>query len=152
MSDEDEDRQRFRELLEELRVVIPGTEVLFAFLLTAPFSQRFAELQSDEQRIYALALLATAIASVLLIAPTVLHRFEKRKRRVQRLRMSVALSMAGVLALGVGVVAAVHVVISFVWGDEAGNWAAVGLAGTIILLWYLIPIGRRLVDAGRAAP
>ncbi len=144
MTDEvEEQRDRFRELLEELRVVIPGTEVLFAFLLTAPFSARFQELQRDEQTIYGIAVFATAAATIFLVAPTVLHRFGDRQRRMERLRMSVGLSMLGVLGLGIGIVAALHVVIGFVWGDTASNWATGSAAVAIVLLWYALPLSRR---------
>lgn len=144
MSDEiEEQRERFRELLEELRVVIPGTEVLFAFLLTAPFSARFKELQADEQTIYGIAVFSTAAATVFLVAPTVLHRFGNRHRRLERVRTSIWLSMLGVLALGVGIVAALHVVTGFVWGDTASNWATGAAAVAIILLWYALPLSRR---------
>jgi hypothetical protein len=141
-SNREEQRERFRELLEELRVVIPGTEVLLAFLLTAPFSQRFTELQPDERAVYGLALVSTAVATILLVAPTVYHRFGRHQGREARLRVSVVLSMAGVFALGVGIVAAVHVVVGFVWGDVPGNWATALLAGAVVLLWYGLPLLR----------
>lgn len=144
MTDEThEKRERFRELLEELRVVIPGTQVLFAFLLTAPFSARFVELDQDERRIFGVALLATAVATVFLIAPTVYHRMKKRATRDERLRTSVLMALAGIFSLAVGVVAAIRVVVGFVWGDTAAGWAAVLVAALIVALWYVLPLARR---------
>ena len=144
MTDEThEKRERFRELLEELRVVIPGTQVLFAFLLTAPFSARFVELDQDERRIFGVALLATAVATVFLIAPTVYHRMKKRATRDERLRTSVLMALAGIFCLAVGVVAAIRVIVGFVWGDTAAGWAAVLVAALIVALWYVLPLARR---------
>lgn len=141
MADEvTEKRERFRELLEELRVVIPGTQVLFAFLLTAPFSARFNELAHDERRIFGVALLATAVATVFLIAPTVYHRVKRKRPRDERLRTSVWMAMAGVFSLAVGVVAAIHVVVGFVWGDTAANGATLLVASAIVGLWYVLPL------------
>lgn len=144
MTDEThEKRERFRELLEELRVVIPGTQVLFAFLLTAPFSARFVELDQDERRIFGVALLATAVATVFLIAPTVYHRMKKRATRDERLRTSVLMAMAGVFSLAIGVVAAIRVIVGFVWGDTTARWAAVFIATLVVALWYVLPVIRR---------
>lgn len=138
-----EKRERFRELLEELRVVIPGTQVLFAFLLMSPFSARFNELHSDERSIFGVALLATAVATVFLVAPAVYHRIERRATREERLRTSVWMAMAGVFSLAVGVVAAIRVIVGFVWGDTAAGWASVLMAALILCLWYLLPLLRR---------
>lgn len=138
-----EKRERFRELLEELRVVIPGTQVLFAFLLTTPFSARFDELHSDERMIFGIALLATAVATVFLVAPAVYHRIERRATRDERLRTSVWMAMAGVFFLAVGVVAAIRVIVGFVWGDTAAGWAALFMTILILGLWYVLPLLRR---------
>ena len=73
------------ELLQELRVALPGVQVLFAFLLTIPFNQRFAQLTTAQERIYLATLLATTISAVLLIAPTAYHRINFRKQQKGRL-------------------------------------------------------------------
>src|SRR5213592_1583011 len=73
------------ELLQELRVALPGVQVLFAFLLTIPFNQRFALLTTAQERIYLATLLSTTIAAVLLIAPTAYHRLTFRKQQKERL-------------------------------------------------------------------
>src|SRR5947199_10773885 len=62
------------ELMAELRVALPGVQVLFAFLLVAPFNQRFGKTTSFERQLYFAALLCTLLASILLIAPTGIHR------------------------------------------------------------------------------
>src|SRR5205823_8659826 len=67
------------ELMGELRVALPGVQVLFAFLLVAPFNQRFSTTTPFERDLYFAALLLTLLASTLLIAPTLLHRIEFRQ-------------------------------------------------------------------------
>jgi hypothetical protein len=80
-SREEADERANRELIEllnELRVALPGVQVLFAFLLTVPFSQRFTTLDAADRRIYYAAMLATAAATLCLIAPTAHHRLRFR--------------------------------------------------------------------------
>src|SRR5947208_11944223 len=67
------------ELLSELRVALPGVQVLFAFLLVAPFNQRFGSVSHFERRLYLGTLLRTLLASILMIAPTIIHRLEFRQ-------------------------------------------------------------------------
>ena len=74
------DRQ-LAELLQELRVILPGVQVLFAFLLTVPFSARFEEVTDTQRGVYVGVLLATALATILLMAPTALHRLRFRQHR-----------------------------------------------------------------------
>src|SRR5438067_11902734 len=62
------------DLLGELRVALPGVQVLFAFLLVAPFNQRFSTVSRFERDLYLAALLTTLLASILLVAPTIVHR------------------------------------------------------------------------------
>ena len=81
---EDEQEQRNRQLLEllnELRVAMPGVQVLFGFLLTVPFQQRFSQTTSAQRTIYTVALVAAAVASAFLIGPGALHRVTFRARQ-----------------------------------------------------------------------
>src|SRR5919106_6909465 len=68
------------ELLNELRVALPGIQVLFAFLLTMPFTQRFTKINASQRTTFFAAFICTAISSALLIAPTVLHRLRFRSQ------------------------------------------------------------------------
>jgi len=68
------------ELLNELRVALPGVQVLFAFLLAVPFTQRFAETTELQRDTFMVALLSTLAGSVFLIAPTAYHRIRFRDR------------------------------------------------------------------------
>jgi hypothetical protein len=139
-----EARERYRELLEELRTIQPGVQVLFAFLLTAPFSQRFAELDRVGRDGYMVALIAAATAVVLFAAPTSVHRLAERDQRGRRLRLAVRLSVVGMAALLVAVASAVFVVTRFIFGmgEAVAIAGAVALLG--VVLWYLVPLGMRL--------
>src|SRR5258708_34187029 len=88
------------ELLNELRVALPGVQVLFAFLLVVPFNQRWTQLSQFDRKLYFATLLCTALASVLLIAPTVHHRllFRRHEKRFAVLTAN-RLSEAGMPAL-----------------------------------------------------
>src|SRR3712207_6753340 len=68
------------ELLNELRVALPGVQVLFAFLLTVPFAQRFAQITATQKKVYFASVLCVALATAFLIAPTAYHRIQFRER------------------------------------------------------------------------
>jgi len=141
---EPEERQRYRELLEELRTVLPGVQVLFAFLLTAPFSQRFNELDEFGRDLYALALIGTALCAVILLSPASYHRIAPRRARAGRLRTAIRLMVTGMLVLGATIVIAVLTVLRFIFGPGVGAAVAAGLIVVILLLWYVVPLLRRL--------
>ncbi len=77
-------RERYQELLDELRVILPGLQVLFAFLLTAPFSGGFGELDDTERFLYVVALIASTTGLVFLITPVASHRLSDRHDREDR--------------------------------------------------------------------
>ncbi len=88
--------RNLNELLQELRVALPGVQVLFAFLLTVPFSQGFNSLEPVQRELYFGVLLSTALSTALLIAPTANHRLLFRQRQKEHLvRISNRLTLAG---------------------------------------------------------
>jgi amino acid transporter len=132
------------ELLNELRVALPGVQVLFAFLLAVPFANgwnRVTELQRD---VFFVAFLATAAASILLIAPSAHHRLRWREGDKERmLRTANVLAIAGTVFLAIGMTAVV-----FLIGDIlfTGWWAALTaalIAGGFAWFWYGLPLLRR---------
>lgn len=141
---EAEARNRYRELLEELRTILPGVQVLFAFLLTAPFSPRFADLDEFGGDLYGMALVGTALAAVILLAPASYHRVAPRQAREGRLRAGIRLMVAGMLVLGTSIVVAVFTVMRFIFGAGLAAVVAAPLAGVLIVLWYVVPLLRRL--------
>jgi hypothetical protein len=132
------------ELLNELRVILPGVQFLFAFLLTVPFSQRFSELDGLETGVFFVTLLCTAIATALLMAPSAQHRILWREGvREQRLELGNTLTIAGLAFLVPAMVGAVFVVSDFIFG----LWAAVVVTLLLILffalLWFALPLRYR---------
>src|SRR5918911_443442 len=111
MPEEDRKERVNRELIEllnELRVVLPGIQVLFAFLLIVPFNQRFTQLTSTDRGVYFVAVVATALAWVLRISPTAQHRLRWRSSDKENLlQRSNQLAIAGTIFLMIGIAAAV---------------------------------------------
>ena len=92
--------QEWTELLEELRVVLPGTEVLFAFLLILPFTQRFDDVAGTDKTVYTVAFLAAAAATLLLMAPSAHHRLLWRThRKAPELKLATGFAIAGTFCL-----------------------------------------------------
>jgi galactose mutarotase-like enzyme len=135
--------RNLNELLGELRVALPGVQVLFAFLLAVPFNQRFAQTTSFEKGVYFVTLLSTAVAAALLIAPSSMHRIEFRaddKRFV--VFTANRLAIAGFAALGVAMTAAVLLVTHFLYSNALAI-VTTAIAGLLIFgLWYVMPLAR----------
>jgi hypothetical protein len=132
------------ELLGELRVALPGVQVLFAFLLAVPFNQRFSQVSSFEETVYLVVLLLTAVASAFLIAPSAYHRIEFRqhdKEHVVFLANKFAIAGFGFLALAMS--GAVLLVTSFLYSDVTAALATAFAGTTFLLLWYAAPLRRR---------
>lgn len=150
MTDEKDGGRLDRELIEllnELRVALPGVQVLFAFLLTVPFAQRFAEVSDLQRAVYFGGLLATAVASVLFIAPTAYHRLRWREGDKERLlKTANALAIAGTIFLAAAMAAVVFLVADVLYGGWQAGAAAGGVAGLLAWFWYGLPLSRRARD------
>ena len=148
-------RHRNRELIElltELRVALPGVQVLFAFLLTVPFTARFAQLSRVNRDAFFVAFVSSAAASAFLIAPSAYHRLRWRQTDKERmLRVSNQLAIAGISALAVGITAVVYLTTSLLYGAVPAAGAAVAIAGTIVWLWYVLPFVHSADDHRDAA-
>jgi hypothetical protein len=132
------------ELLQEMRVVITGVQVLFAFLLTLPFSARFDELRGFGTTVYAVTLLSIASATLVLIAPVSFHRtLFRRRRKEQLVAFADGALVVGLALLLLGVSAAVLLVLDVVLGrwPAVAACAFVGALGTVA--WYLVPLRQR---------
>jgi hypothetical protein len=140
------------ELLTELRVALPGVQVLFAFLLAVPFSTRFGRVTRFEKTTFFIALVATATSSALLVATPSFHRLRFRvENKANIVKLGNTLSIAGFLALAVAMVAAILTVASFLYGKTAGIATATVIAVLIFVLWYGLALGAYLKDRGRRA-
>ena len=129
------------ELLNELRVALPGVQVLFAFLLTVAFQERFDVLTATDRRVFYAAVLTAAAASVLLIAPTAHHRLRFRtgsKEALLRLANSLAIAGTACLALSVG--AAVYVVSAVLYDSSTAGVVAGALTAVTLALWFVVPL------------
>jgi len=139
------------ELLQELRVALPGVQVLFAFLLTVPFAQGFSRVTDFQRTVYFVTLLASTVASVFFIGPTAYHRLNFHRRDKQHIvEVSSRLTLCGVAALGVAMTGAVLLVTDYLFGS-ATVAVTVASTGVLILgLWVVLPVLRRRRTAKRA--
>lgn len=137
------------ELLQELRIVIPGVQVLFAFLLTVPFSQGFTKLDALLQGVFFATLLCTAVATALLIAPTAHHRLLFRQGvREQRLKMGNLLAILGLVFLVPAMVGVVYVITDLIFGLTTALIVTVIMALFFLLLWFVLPLPYRGKNEG----
>ena len=132
------------ELVGELRVALPGVQVLFAFLLTVPFQQRFRQVTSFDETIYLITLLSTAVATALLLAPSALHRIEFRQDDKEHIVQAAnRYAIAGFAALMVSVTGAVLLVTHFLYSDTTAYIATAAVGVLLAFCWYVMPIMRR---------
>jgi hypothetical protein len=132
------------ELLNELRVALPGVQVLFAFLLVVPFSQRFSETTDFQRDVYFFSLLCSAAAAALLIAPSSYHRIHFRQRsKEQILLTSNRLSIAGLGFLAVAMTGVVLLITDVLFGGIVTVLVTTGTAIFFGFLWYGLPLKRR---------
>ena len=132
------------ELLNELRVALPGVQVLFAFLLAVPFAQGFAQTNDFQRDLYFGILLATAISSALLIAPSAYHRINFRARDKERMLLtSNSLSIVGLFFLALSIVGTVALIADFIYGPAVPILCA-GVGVVLFAgLWFVLPVVRR---------
>ena len=136
--------RNFTELLQELRVAQTGVQVLFAFLLTLPFTNRFGTVTGLERITYVVTLIAAAAATALLIAPVGYHRMVFRQgRKPQLVEAGSVLATLGLGCLLVAMLGAVFLVVDVVLGSPLAAGLTAGLAGLYVFLWYLLPFLHR---------
>jgi Family of unknown function (DUF6328) len=135
------------ELLNELRVALPGAQVLFAFLLTVPFSDRFQDLTGSQRAFYFATFVGTTIATGLFMAPTAYHRIRFREGDKERmLQTSNRFAVVGIGFLALSVTMAVVLTADLLFGLATA--AMVGLATLVFLvwIWFAIPVARKVRD------
>jgi len=125
------------ELLNELRVALPGVQVLFAFLLAVPFARGWPRVTPFQKDVFFVAFLGAAVSSALLIATTSIHRIGWRvSDKGKIVRTGTALTIAGLVALAVAIVAVVLLVTDYIFGHAAAFSSAAGVAALIAITWY----------------
>jgi Family of unknown function (DUF6328) len=133
------------ELLQELRVALPGVQVLFAFLLAVPFQRNFTRISPFEEKVYFGTLLCTAISAALLISPTAYHRMTfhlQQKRHLVFLANRFAIAGLGFLALAM--TGAIMLITDVLFGGIATVVTSAAAGAMFVVLWYLLPLQRRL--------
>lgn len=129
------------ELLNELRVVLPGVQALFAFLLIVPFNERFASVTGRARGIYIVALLASAVACILFITPAAFHRLRFRRHdKAQLLRIGNRCAIAGLGALAVAMIAGVFLITELLFGAAVAGALTAVVAIPIVVLWWVVPL------------
>jgi membrane-associated HD superfamily phosphohydrolase len=132
------------ELLQELRVALPGVQVLFAFLLAVPFQRNFTEISPFQEKVYFATLLCTAISAALLIAPSAYHRMTfhlQQKHHLVRLANRFAIAGLGFLALAM--IGAIMLITDVLYGGVATVVTSIAALTMFAVLWYLLPLRRR---------
>jgi hypothetical protein len=132
------------ELLQELRVTITGVQVLFAFQLGLAFTARFGDLDAIDRAVYTVALLASALATLVLIAPVSFHRLLFRRRQKAALvAYGGRLLLTGLGLLVLAITASVALVLDVVLGAVAGVVGGLGTAAVGVVTWFVLPLLRR---------
>jgi hypothetical protein len=137
--------RNFQELLQELRVSQTGVQILFAFLLTLPFTQRFTEVTPFEKDVYFATLLLAGVASALFIGPVSWHRVLFRRQEKREVVFAANwMAIGGLVCLSIAIVGVVMLITDFLFGGTATAIASGCLALLIVLLWYTLPLIRLL--------
>lgn len=145
---EGEEARRIRdrqvmEVLQELRVAITGGQILFGFLLTVPFAQRWSDTDDLQRTLFLITLLAIATATGCFIAPTAAHRVRFHQRdRSFLVSYANAAAIAGLVSLLVAMVSAVLLVTDFVFARITAVVAAGAVALVLTTLWFAVPLAR----------
>jgi 4-amino-4-deoxy-L-arabinose transferase-like glycosyltransferase len=144
----EEERKRDRqmiELLNELRVALPGVQILFAFLLTVPFSMRFTDLTAFQRDVYYVTLMATVLSTACLIAPSAAHRLRFHQReRAWIVESANVLTIVGLGFLAIALSASMLLITDIMF-DGARVWVYSGAVWLVIAsLWFLRPLSRHL--------
>ena len=140
------------ELLQELRVALPGVQVLFAFLLAVPFQQRFATVTAFQEKTFFVTLLLSSAATAFLIAPTAYHRLNfARRDKAHIVAMASRLTIVGLGLLALAMTGAVMLVTDFLFGDTTVTITVTATGLMFVFLWFAMPLMRRATvhDAGR---
>jgi hypothetical protein len=146
--DESEDARLDRnlsELLQELRVALPGVQVLFAFLLAVPFQQNFTKITAFEKDVYFATLLCTATSAAFLIAPSAYHRLTFHlQQKHELIFLANRFTIAGLSFLALAMTGAIVLITDVLFGTAATTIVTgVAAATMFVTLWYVLPLRRR---------
>jgi len=142
--------RNWADLLQELRVVQTGVQLLTGFLLTLPFQTRFESLTEEQRTIYLITVALSVAATGFLIAPVSLHRILFRQHaRELMVTVSHRLALVGMALLGGAIVGVVLLIFDVVAGTSTGVIAAVAAFVLLVSLWAVLPLIARRAETGR---
>jgi membrane-bound acyltransferase YfiQ involved in biofilm formation len=146
-TEEEQERlnRQMMELLNELRVAMPGVQILFGFLLTVPFQQRFARVTDFQQTVYFVTLVMAAVAAAFLIAPSAYHRvtFEQQEKP-NIIQIGTGQMLVGLAALAVAMNGAVLLVTDVLFAAGTVTVTVVLLSSLYFTLWFGFGVVRRI--------
>jgi len=126
-------------------VALPGVQVIFAFLLTVAFTDRFSRITVFDRNVYFAALFSTALATAFFIAPSIQHRILWRQgERALRLKMANSLLIVGTVLLAIGLSCVIFLIADVVYGRSLAIGATTAMVIVFLGLWYLLPLYRRM--------
>ena len=146
--DDETDKERVDreliELLNELRVALPGVQVLFAFLLAVPFAAGWSKVTEFQKDVFFMTLCSTAVSAALLIAPSAYHRFHFRNQEKERLLLTAnKLMIGGLFFLLISMVGVIVLIADVLYAGAAVIVAGVFAAALFVGLWAVLPLWRR---------
>jgi hypothetical protein len=142
--------RNFNELLQELRVSQTGVQILFAFLLTLPFTQRFTQVSDFQKNVYFATLLLAAAASVLFIGPVSWHRvLFRRQEKGEVVFAANWMAIGGLVCLSLAIIGVILFVSDFLFSGTTAVIASGSIAAVIVVLWYALPLIRLIRIMGR---
>lgn len=154
MNDKHSDKDLNRELIEllnELRVVLPGVQVLFAFLLVVPFSNGWDKVTEVQRYVYFVAFLCAAMASAFLIAPSVYHRLRWREGDKEHMLVTAnRLAIWGAVFLAAGITATVFLITDVLFDNSWAAAVAAAIGAMLAWLWFGLALLREARERGRA--
>jgi hypothetical protein len=143
MDERERTERQMAELLQELRVALPGVQILFAFLLTVPFAQGFQNVTTFQRNLFFATLMCTAVSTACLIAPTATHRLRFHKRdRTYVIESANSLLIAGLAFLALAIIGAVALITDYLF-DGGARWIWPAIVAVVIAgLWFARPLAR----------
>lgn len=143
-SDSKEEEQQFTDILQQLRVVQTGVQILSAFLLTLPFTVRFTRLDTAGKALYGVSLVAAAVSTALVIAPVSYRQRVGRGALANVVKVASRLAEAGLATLMVAAISAVTLAARVGLGSSWAVGLGAAVAAVYLASWYLLPLWHRL--------